>query len=134
MADLTGKVAVITGASSGIGLATVEGFVAKGANVVAADLQIEQGEALQERFGADRVRFIACDVTNDEELKAAIDLAPDAFGGLDIMFNNAGAGGTTTTAETLDLEAYDKTMDLLLRSASSSIHPRAQRVRQAGRP
>ena len=116
MTDLSGKVAVITGAASGIGLATVEGFVEKGANIVAADMQDEPGKALETRFGSDRVRFIHCDVTNDKQLKAAIDLAPEAFGKLDILFNNAGHGGTSTTIEDLDLEGYDATMNLLLRA------------------
>lgn len=116
MSDLSGKVAVITGASSGIGLASVETFVNKGARVVAADIQEEGGKALEVRFGSDKVRFIQCDVTDDDSLKAAIDLAPDAFGGLDILFNNAGAGGTATSVEELDLDGYDATMRLLLRS------------------
>jgi len=116
MADLKGKVAVITGAASGIGLATVECFIEKGAHIVAADVQVEQGEALETRFGSNRLRFIECDVTDDDSLKAAIDLAPAAFGGLDIMFNNAGHGGTPTSIEELDLEGYDATMRLLLRS------------------
>jgi len=116
MADLKGKVAVITGAASGIGLATVETFVEQGAMVVAADMQDEPGKALETRFGSDRVRFIHCDVTDDASLKAAIDLAPEAFGGLDILFNNAGHGGTPTSVEELDLEGYDATMNLLLRA------------------
>ncbi len=116
MSDLTGKIAVITGAASGIGLATVETFVEKGAQVVAADVQDEAGAALEARFGADRVRFIHCDVTDDRALQAAIDLAPDAFGGLDILFNNAGHGGTPTSVEELDLDGYDATMRLLLRA------------------
>lgn len=116
MADLKGKVAVITGAASGIGLATVECFIEQGARIVAADVQAEQGQALETRFGSDRLRFIECDVTDDDSLKAAIDLAPTAFGGLDIMFNNAGSGGTPTGIEELDLDGYDATMQLLLRS------------------
>lgn len=116
MADLKGKVAVITGAASGIGHATVETFVAQGAMVVAADMQDEPGAALETRFGSDRVRFIHCDVTDDANLKAAIDLAPAAFGKLDILFNNAGAVGAPMNLEELDLDAYDATMRLLLRS------------------
>lgn len=116
MADLTGKVAVITGAASGIGLATVECFIEKGANVIAADVQDEPGQALEQRFGSDRLRYAHCDVTNDQQLKAAIDLAPEAFGKLDILFNNAGHGGTPTSVEALDLEGYDATMNLLLRA------------------
>ena len=116
MTDLTGKNAVITGAASGIGLATVETFVAKGANVIAADMQDEPGKALEARFGSDRVRYMHCDVTNDDQLKAAIDASVEAFGGLDILFNNAGSGGTPTSVEELDLEGYDDTMRLLLRA------------------
>ncbi|MEL7129824.1 MAG: SDR family oxidoreductase [Pseudomonadota bacterium] len=116
MADLDGKTAVITGAASGIGLSTVEAFVEKGARVVAADIQDEPGAALETRFGADTVRFIHCDVTEDADLKAALALCVDAFGGLDILFNNAGHGGTPTGIEDLDLDGYDATMRLLLRA------------------
>lgn len=122
MADLTGKTAVITGAASGIGLATVETFVAAGACVIAADIQDGPGGALETRFGSDKVRFIHCDVTRDEDLKAALKLCDEAFGGLDILFNNAGHGGTPTGVEDLDLDGYDATMDLLLRSVFAGTH------------
>jgi len=116
MTDLSGKVAMITGAASGIGLASVEAFVEKGANVIAADLQQEPGEALEARFGSDRVRFYQCDVTSDADLENALAQGAEAFGGIDILFNNAGSGGTGTSVEELDLEGYDQTMALLLRS------------------
>lgn len=116
MTDLSGKNAVITGAASGIGLATVETFVEKGANVIAADVQDEAGQALETRFGSDRVRFVHCDVTSDDNLQAALALCVEAFGGLDILFNNAGHGGTPTSVEELDLDGYDDTMRLLLRA------------------
>ena len=116
MTDLSGKIAMITGAASGIGLASVETFVNKGAHVIAADLQTESGQALEARFGSHRVRFFQCDVTNDDDLQNALDKGSEAFGGLDILFNNAGSGGTPTGVEDLDLEGYDATMALLLRS------------------
>ncbi|MEO9969359.1 MAG: SDR family NAD(P)-dependent oxidoreductase [Hyphomonadaceae bacterium] len=116
MTDLSGKIAMITGAASGIGLASVETFVNKGAHVIAADLQTESGQALEARFGSDRVRFFQCDVTKDDDLQNALDKGSEAFGGLDILFNNAGSGGTPTGVEDLDLEGYDTTMALLLRS------------------
>ena len=90
---LQGKVAVITGAASGIGLATVELFIEQGARVVAADVQDDAGQALQARFG-DALRFVHCDVTQLAELKAAVDSAALHFGGLDILFSNAGHGGS----------------------------------------
>jgi len=116
MTDLSGKVAMITGAASGIGLASVEAFVEKGANVIAADMQEEAGKSLETRFGSDRVRFFTCDVTSDADLQNALSKGAEAFGGLHILFNNAGSGGTPTGVEDLDLDGYDQTMTLLLRS------------------
>src|ERR1700754_3254266 len=86
---LEGKVAVITGGVSGIGLGTVELFAAEGASVVAADIQDEKGRMLERRFGG-RVRYAHCDVTVEADIAAAIGLAASEFGGLDILFNNAG--------------------------------------------
>ena len=122
MTDLSGKVAVITGAASGIGAAGVEVFVEAGAQVVAADLQDEKGAALVERFGADKVAYQHCDVTNMAELKALMQSAVDTFGGLDILWNNAGSGGTSSTVEEFDAEGYDFTMDLLLKSVFAGTH------------
>ncbi len=111
---LDGKVAVITGASSGIGLGAVELFVAQGARVIAADLQVEKGEILEKRF-PDAVRFARCDVTVETEIAAAIDLATQAFGGLDILFNNAGHGGAPHGAAEITGEAWDATFAVLVR-------------------
>lgn len=115
MADLRGKVAVISGAASGIGLAGVEVFIAAGARVIAADVQDEKGKALETRFGPDKLRFVHCDVTKMDELEALMAAGPKAFGSLDIVWNNAGHGGTPTSVEELDLDGYDATMNLLLK-------------------
>ncbi|KCZ56277.1 2,5-dichloro-2,5-cyclohexadiene-1,4-diol dehydrogenase [Hyphomonas beringensis] len=115
MADLSGKVAIITGAASGIGLAGVETFVAAGARVVAGDIQDEKGHALQQRFGDDKVLFVHCDVTQMDQLEALMNQAVGHFGQLDILWNNAGHGGTPDSLEELDLDAYDQTMALLLK-------------------
>ncbi len=122
MADLSGKVAVITGAASGIGLAGVEVFVEAGAQVVAGDLQDDKGAALVTRFGADKVAYQHCDVTDPDSLKSLMQFAVDSFGGLDILWNNAGSGGTSSSVEELDLEGYDFTMDLLLKSVFAGTH------------
>jgi NAD(P)-dependent dehydrogenase (short-subunit alcohol dehydrogenase family) len=111
---LDGKVAVITGGCSGIGLGTVELFVAEGAKVVAADLQAEKGEMLEKRF-PDQVRFAPCDVTHESQIAAALALAQDAFGGLDILFNNAGVGGAPNGVADMTAEGWDATFALLLR-------------------
>lgn len=122
MADLTGKTAVITGAASGIGLASVEQFVEAGARVVAADIQDEKGHALEDRFGTDTVRFAHCDVTNRDHLAAALETCVDAFGGLDILFNNAGHGGTPASVEEFDPDGFDATVAVLLKSVFQATH------------
>ncbi len=122
MAELNEKAAVVTGAASGIGLATVETFVAAGARVVAADIQDDKGEALVARFGEEAVRYIHCDVTEPDQIAAVLQLCVDAFGGLDILFNNAGHGGTPTGVEDLDLDGFDATIKLLLRSVFAGTH------------
>lgn len=115
---LQNKVAVITGAASGIGLATLERFVDEGACVVAADIQDEAGRALAERF-AGRVRFAHCDVSDPPQIKAAIELAVAEFGGLDILFSNAGHGGSPAGVQDFDAAGWDATHAVLLRSVAA---------------
>ena len=129
--QLDGKVAVITGAASGIGLATVERFVEAGARVLAADLQVEAGEALADRFPG-VVRFMRCDVTQTAQLRAAIDAAAAHFGGLDILFSNAGAGGTSAGVEQFDEASWDATQALLLRSVAAGAAFAVPHMRQRG--
>ncbi|WP_425997054.1 SDR family NAD(P)-dependent oxidoreductase [Caulobacter sp. DWR1-3-2b1] len=111
---LDGKVAVITGACSGIGLGAVELFVAEGASVIAADLQEDKGAMLEKRF-PDKVRFARCDVTVEADIAKAVNMAKDAFGGLDILFNNAGHGGTPLGVADMDAGGWDWTFALLVR-------------------
>jgi NAD(P)-dependent dehydrogenase (short-subunit alcohol dehydrogenase family) len=111
---LEGKVAVITGGCSGIGLGAVELFVAHGARVVAADVQADKGAILERRF-PDTVRFSLCDVTSEAQIAATMAVAKDAFGGLDILFNNAGMGGAPNGVADMTAEGWDATFALLLR-------------------
>ena len=128
---LDGKVAVITGAASGIGEATVELFVQQGARVLAADKNAEAGAALAARLGS-AVRFMRCDVTDCAQLKAAIDHAAAHFGGLDILFSNAGAGGTAAGVEAFDPDSWDHTQALLLRSVAAGAAYAVPHMRQRG--
>lgn len=112
---LDGKVALITGAASGIGLGTVELFLEEGAKVVAADMQDAKGAQLEARFEG-RLAYVHCDVTVEAELEKAVETAVARFGGLDILFNNAGSGGTMATAEEITAEAWDKVFALLVRA------------------
>lgn len=112
---LQGKIAFITGACSGIGLATARVFIAEGAQVLAADIQDDRGAELEARF-AGKLKYCRCDVLQPEQIQRAIDLAAEHFGGLDIVFNNAGAAGERGGIEQLTLEGWDRTHALLLRS------------------
>lgn len=89
---LSGQVAIITGGASGLGRATIELFAAEGAQVVIADVNKEQGEALVEKLGANVV-FKQTDVAIPEQVQQLVDYALDTFGDLHIMFNNAGISG-----------------------------------------
>ncbi len=113
--QLDGKVALITGGCSGIGLGTAELFLAEGARVVVADLQDDKGKVLEQRFEG-RLRYAHCDVTLEADIAAAVALATEAFGGLDVLFNNAGSGGAVGGLADITVEAWDATMNLLLRS------------------
>jgi len=111
---LDGKVAMITGACSGIGLGTLELFVAEGANVVAADIQDEKGAALELRFPG-RVRYAHCDVSQEDQIAAAIGEAQAAFGGLDILFNNAGFADRMGYVASIDAATWDEVFAVLVR-------------------
>jgi NAD(P)-dependent dehydrogenase (short-subunit alcohol dehydrogenase family) len=129
---LQGKVAVITGAASGIGLATLELFVQEGARIVAADREIDAGHDLERRFPG-VVHFAPCDVMQLPQLQVAIDSAAKHFGGLDILFNNAGSSGTRATVETFDAAGWDDTMALLLRAvAAGTAYAMPHMVRRGG--
>lgn len=90
--ELSGKVAIVTGGAGGIGRATVELFAREGARVVIADVDSAAGEKLAARLG-DSAIFKHTDVSNPDDLEALVDVAVKTFGGLDIMFNNAGISG-----------------------------------------
>jgi len=111
---LDGKVAVITGAASGIGAGTARCFVDEGASVVIADLQEEAGGRLADELGA-AARFVLTDVTSEDDVAAAVDLAVRDFARLDVMFNNAGVVGVVGSVAEMPVESFDHTMAILLR-------------------
>ena len=86
---LAGKVAVVTGGANGLGRAAAERFVAEGASVVIADMDGESGAALAAQLG-DAALFLRTDVSQADQVQALVDCAVRRFGGLHIMFNNAG--------------------------------------------
>jgi NAD(P)-dependent dehydrogenase (short-subunit alcohol dehydrogenase family) len=128
---LDGKVALITGGTSGIGEATVELFIAEGAKVMIAARNEEKGRQMVGSLGAG-ARFIACDVTREPEIKAAIDATTEAFGRLDCLFNNAG-GPTRGEAMTVTPTDFSYAMDLLLGSVVFGIRHAAPIMQAQGR-
>jgi len=93
MAELAGKVAIITGGSSGIGRGTAERFVAEGAKVVIADVNQELGEAAVEELGRSVAAFHKTDVAEPAQVRDLVAFAVKTFGGLHVMMNNAGIPG-----------------------------------------
>src|SRR6516162_1335948 len=87
MQRLLDRVAVITGAGSGIGLASVRRLAAEGARIIAVDIDGETGKAAAEEAG---VTFIQADVTSEDDVRAIYETAAGEFGRIDIAFNNAG--------------------------------------------
>jgi NAD(P)-dependent dehydrogenase (short-subunit alcohol dehydrogenase family) len=116
MARLEGKVAVITGGTSGIGRATAELFVREGARVVLTGRQDDKGRTIAEALG-EAALYLHADVRREEDVAAAIGLATERFGRLDCLFNNAGAPGIAGPIETIPAEAFDDAMAVLVRGA-----------------
>ena len=116
----SGKTAVVTGAASGIGRASVLLLASEGAHVFAADIDEAGGAELAESSNG-KITFQRCDVTSTEDIKALMDRAAAETGGIDIVFNNTGAGGDGTPIDEIEPEGWDRTMDLLLRSVAFGI-------------
>jgi NAD(P)-dependent dehydrogenase (short-subunit alcohol dehydrogenase family) len=113
MNRLEGKVAVITGAASGIGAATTRLFLEEGACVVLADIQKERGEQMAEELGT-KAAFHHTNVATEDGIAGAVDLAVSKFGRLDCMFNNAGFGGESNPIADTDFQGMKDTVDVLL--------------------
>jgi NAD(P)-dependent dehydrogenase (short-subunit alcohol dehydrogenase family) len=134
MGRLDGKIAVITGAASGIGRASALRFASEGAGVVIADLNREGGEetvAECKKAGA-RAVFQRVDVTDEAEVKAAVGRAVADFGKLDVIFNNAGLGGAVGKIEDTTVENWDRTMAILLRGVFLGMKYAVPAMRKAG--
>src|SRR5258708_15415537 len=130
-ARLDGKVALITGAASGIGRASVDLFAAEGAQVIAADIQDDKGARMEEEHKG-RVRYVRCDVLQEKDLEAAVAAAKRHFGRLDVLFNNAGTGGANDPADGVTAEGFDSVMHLHVRAALFGMKYAVPLMRAAG--
>ena len=127
---LGGKVAVITGATSGIGEATARLFAAEGASLVIAGRTVEKGEALARELG-ERALFRRADVQREPDIAALVDAAVERFGRLDCLFNNAGAS-SRGTLETVTEEDFDYSFKLLVGSVVFGIKHAARVMKPQG--
>ena len=155
---LEGKVAVITGGASGMGLATVERFVAEGASVVLCDLPPVTRDEMAERVGevqarmhhtrraqggpndgfaiADRLgksaMFVPADVADADQLANVVQTAVEQYGGLDVMYNNAGIGGNEGSIVDCADEVWDRVIDVDLKAVWRGIKLAAPHIAERG--
>jgi len=109
MANLNGKVAIVTGGASGIGFATAKAFLDKGAKVVIADYNEAAGKVVEQELkeSYENVLFVTTNVAEEQSVERLVRTAVDTFGQLDVIFNNAGIGVQTPTHE-LTAEEYKR--------------------------
>jgi len=134
---LKGRTAVITAAAgAGIGGATARRFLEEGARVVISDAHArrlkESEQALAEEFGAASVASLPCDVTDEEQVAALFALAGDMHGGLDIVVNNAGLGGTSDLVDMTD-DQWSRVLDVTLNGTFRCTRAALRAFRDTGR-
>jgi NAD(P)-dependent dehydrogenase (short-subunit alcohol dehydrogenase family) len=134
MSKLNGKVAVVTGAASGLGRASALRFAGEGAAVVVADLNSQGGELVVSEIAAagGRAVYQRTDVTSESEIKSLIDRAVREWGRLDITYNNAGVIGATGTLESVTEADWDKTFAILTKAVFFGIKHSIAPMRAAG--
>ena len=134
MFEIKDKVAVITGGTSGIGYATAEAFLKRGAKVIISGRGVKRGEEAEAKLkeiSADVV-YHQCDTSNEEDVKALVDFAVETFGSLDIMFNNAGMAIQCPLDE-MSGEDFRKVIDINLNGVFYGIKYAAIQMRRQGR-
>jgi NAD(P)-dependent dehydrogenase (short-subunit alcohol dehydrogenase family) len=134
MHELTGKVAIVTGASAGIGKATAIALAAEGASVVVADVDDERGNAvaaeINDKGGA--ALFVHTDVSDDAQVQAMVATTVERFGGLDMAFNNAGIEGVQAPTHECSPENWQRTLAINLTGVWSCMRHEIPRLLERG--
>ncbi|GAU11330.1 hypothetical protein TSUD_343210 [Trifolium subterraneum] len=118
---LEGKVAIVTGAASGIGAEAAKTFVENGAFVVIADVNDELGHQVATSIGLDKVSYHHCDVRDEKQVEETVAFALEKYGTLDIMFSNAGIEGPMSSILEFNLSEFDNTMAVNVRGSVATI-------------
>ena len=130
---LEGKVAVITGAASGIGAATAKTYVDHGARVVLGDIQDEAGEGMAAALGvAGHAIFRHCNVTEEADVEALVETAIAEFGQIDIIFNCAGIVGALGPMSTTPAEEWKLTIDIMINGVFYGMKHASRYMKEAG--
>jgi meso-butanediol dehydrogenase/(S,S)-butanediol dehydrogenase/diacetyl reductase len=131
MARFENKIAVVTGGAAGIGAAIATQLVAEGACVVIGDIDLH-GAEVAAALGELRAIFLLCDVSVAQDLENLVQLAERKFGGLDLMFNNAGVGHLPTRAPDLDPSTWRKVTSVDLDSVFYGCRAAVPALRRRG--
>ncbi|MEU6748834.1 glucose 1-dehydrogenase [Spirillospora sp. NPDC046719] len=130
MGRVDGKIALISGGARGIGAAAARALVAEGAKVVLGDILDEEGKAVADELG-DAARYVHLDVTSPDDWTAAVQAAVAEFGGLNVLFNNAGIANGATI-QRFSLEKWQKIIDINLTGPFLGIRAAADALIAAG--
>ena len=130
---LLDKVAVITGAASGIGAATAKTYVEQGARVVLGDIQDDAGAALVGALGGpEHAVFCHCNVTSETEVQALVDTAVSTFGHIDVMFNCAGIVGAVGPMSTTPADEWKLTIDIMVNGVFYGMKHASRHMKETG--
>lgn len=129
---LQDRVVIITGGAAGFGLEAARKFVAHGARVVVADIQEDAGRAIAAEH-PDAIRFIRCDVRREADMRAAVDLATSEFGGLDVMYHNAGTVGSPDGIDSISVDDWNASLEMLQTATMLAIKVSAPALKQRGK-
>jgi NAD(P)-dependent dehydrogenase (short-subunit alcohol dehydrogenase family) len=133
--DLTGKVAVVTGAGAGLGARFSRALASAGASIVCSDINTEHAERTAAKLTEDGFKAVGihADVTNEADVEQMVQRAVDEFGGIDILVNNAGIGGAIGSPETVSLDEWQRTLDINLTGVFACAQAAARAMIAAGK-